>query len=249
MEHGNTVRAGKIVYDRKNASFNTLKVEDVDWDLLFEGVHWVHWSGITPALSENAAQLCNKMVHEAYSRQIPVSCDLHFRANLWDYGKRPAEVILPLLEQTSHLVGDPYTIAETTGLSTEKNGNHLSDEEITAFFSKVKGRFSGLKSISMLSRRIIHASDNFLKGILYTENEHHSKEYHIPHIVDRIGGGDAFMAGLIYGLLKNHSAEKIIENATALAAYKHTIPGDRLEGTLEDFQTLTEESTRGKIKR
>lgn len=247
MEHGQSLRAGKIIYDRKNASFNTLKASDVNWDSLFNGITWVHWSGITPALSANASALCQAMVDHAYDKQIPVSCDLHFRSTLWDYGQSPETVIPKLLEKTSFLVGDPSTIAQMTGENVHTE--YMEDDEVFESFKKVMDKYSGIKSIAMLSRKIESASDNILKGLLYDDSGHISEEFHVSPIVDRIGGGDAFMAGLIYSYIQEATPGDAITWAAALAAYKHTVQGDHLIGTMDDFKSVTSSSGRGKINR
>jgi 2-dehydro-3-deoxygluconokinase len=247
MEHGQSLRAGKIIYDRKNASFNTLKVKDVEWDSLFQGVTWVHWSGITPALSANAAALCQAVVDQATSRRLPVSCDLHFRSTLWDYGKSSESVILPLLEKTTYLVGDPSTIARMTGQKVQEE--FMEEDQIFESFRNVMDQYPGIQSISMLSRKIESASDNTLKGLLYNGTGNSSEEFHVSPIVDRIGGGDAFMAGLIHSFIQQSSAEEAITTAVAMAAYKHTIPGDHLVGTMDDFHSVISASSRGKLNR
>ncbi|MCA6078696.1 sugar kinase [Fulvivirga sedimenti] len=249
LEHGASVRAGNIIYDRKNASFNTLRVEDVNWDSLFEGITWFHWSGITPALSQNAADLCRKSVEEAASREIPISCDLHFRKTLWDYGISPLDVIPELLGKTSLLVGDPLTIARMTGDEFANESAHLDDKEILEFFRKTSESFPSIQTLAMLSREVISASDNKLKGILFEGQPYLSSTYRVSPIVDRIGGGDAFMAGLIYGKINEQPLQETIEFATAAGAYKHTVSGDHLVGSADDIKSIISASHRGKLNR
>jgi len=248
LEQGSSLRPGKILYDRENASVNALTVEEIEWDSLFEGITWVHWSGITPALSENAAAVNTRMVREAAERNLPVSCDLHYRSTLWNYGKSPGEVIPELLRKTNYLVGDPHAIRQMTGNQNNPGGEHLSDDQLFRSFTEIRTLFPSLKAIGMLSRQVQNASDNTLHGVLYDGDCYSSSDFHIVPVTDRIGGGDAFMAGLIDGFLKDVAPEKTIAWATALAAYKHTVPGDHLSGELSDFRTFAEKGN-GELKR
>lgn len=248
LEEGTSVRSGKIIYDRENATINELTPESVLWEALFEGITWVHWSGITPALSANAAATCQKMISMAATRGIPVSCDLHYRKNLWNYGKKPREVIVPLLEQTTHLVGDPAAIRDMTGAENDQADRFLSDAELYEVFAGVIKRYSNLRSVSMLSRHVINASEQHLHGLLFNGEGYASPHHHITPVRDRIGSGDAFMAGMIHGWIRGMKEYQMISWATALAAYKHTIPGDQLAGSLEDFEQFAE-GNKGKINR
>ncbi len=249
LEHGASVRAGNILYDRKHASFNTLTTDDINWGSLFEGVTWFHWSGITPALSKNAADLCRACINEASKREIPISCDLHFRKSLWDYGVSPIDLIPGFLKKTTVLVGDPITIGRMTDDEFPDEAAHLDEKEILDFFRSTQEKFPSIKTLAMLSREVISASDNKLKGILYDGQPFVSSAYRVSPIIDRIGGGDAFMAGLIYGKINELPLQENIEFATAAGAYKHTIPGDHLVGNLEDIKSIINTSLRGKLNR
>ncbi len=248
LEHGSSIRPGKIVYDRKHASFNNLTSDQVDLDNLFSGINWVHWSGITPALSENAARLCLHLITEARRRGLPVSCDLHYRANLWQYGKSPRDIIPGLLKNTTHLVGDPNAIRQMTTAKDTQASGFLSEDELFDSFEAIHKEFPHLECIGMLSRKIHSASDNELTALLYHGSRTLSKTYRISPITDRIGGGDAFMTGIIHGYISGLPENEIIDWAAALAAYKHTLPGDHLEGSVEDFKACMR-GEHGKLKR
>ncbi len=247
MEHGSSVRPGKIIYDREGASVNDLTPDEVDWESLFDQVKWVHWSGITPALSANTAALTERMVTEASGRNLPVSCDLHYRSSLWNYGKSPGDIIPGLLDKTTLLVGDPYAIMQMTG-SGAKPKQFLSDDDLFASFSRIMEQFRELRAIAMLSRQVDSATDNTLHGVMYDGNPYRSQDYRINPVTDRIGGGDAFMSGIIDGFIKGQSPKDTIANAAAIAAYKHTVPGDHLEGGPGDFRDFAKDG-KGELKR
>lgn len=241
LEEGRAIRSSRIVYDRANSSINDLTPEMIDWDQLFEDVSHLHWSGITPALSQNAADVCLKAVKLAADKDITISCDLHYRKNLWTYGKRPVEVIPGLIENSSIVLGDPSTIQVLTGLKMPSSeiANIDSSDQLIPDYRNLMSKFPRINYVSMLLRNIFSANHHKLQAILVTKEEaFESSSLNIDNIVDRIGGGDAFMAGLIYSLSHFDDKTQSLEFALALSALKHTIQGDFFRGKLSDVEQI-----------
>ncbi|MEJ2005102.1 MAG: sugar kinase [Cyclobacteriaceae bacterium] len=246
LEPAAGIRGGNITYDRKNGAYNYLSPDEVDWDGFYDGAHLFHWSGITPGLSKSALELCKTAIDEAAKRQVPVSCDLHFRKNLWDFGISPGDVIPEMLSKTDHLAGNPAGILRMAGKAEKAPTGHMSKDDVFKTFELIRNEFSNLKTVSMLSRQIRSATNQTLQGLLLADKACSAIEIPIEEITDRIGGGDAFMAGLIHGLQKGMEDQETIDFATAVAAYKHTINGDHLEGNIDDFLSV---KTKGELDR
>ncbi|UII31622.1 sugar kinase [Fulvivirga ulvae] len=252
LEEGSSLRSSKIIYDRSDSSFNDLTPTDFDWNSVFEDVQHLHWSAITPAISENAAAICRVAVDKAAERGITISCDLHYRKNLWNYGKTPKEVIPGLLEKSTIVVGDPSTINALTGIEMKSMSNNSieSADELAEDYRKLMYHFPSVKYVSMLLRTIINANHHKLKGALVSKDQViESRPSDIVNIVDRIGGGDAYMAGLLYGL--NHFEDKndSLNFAITTSALKHTIKGDYYCGNYEEVTEVMHAKQLGKIIR
>ena len=252
LEEGSSIRGSKIVYDRANASVNNLTPDIINWDEVLDGITHLHWSGITPALSENAAAVCQEAVSRAWESNISVSCDLHFRKNLWSYGKKPTEVIPQLIEKSSVVLGDPSTIQALTGIDLpSRNLQSIeSVNQLESDYRKLMDRFPSIQSVSMLLRTIHSASHHQLKAVMVTgDNTYESSVLNVDNIKDRIGGGDAYMAGLLFGLNNYKDKKEGLEFALALSALKHTIRGDYFRGKLSDVEQIMNSSQLGKIMR
>jgi 2-dehydro-3-deoxygluconokinase len=251
LEEGNSIRSSKIIYDRKNTAICHMEPEMVDWDAVFDGVDLFHWSGITTSLSKKALETCQHAVKTAKDKGIKVSCDLHFRKNSWDFGIRPADVMPQLISQADVVVSDPFTFEKLTHTDLMlKEGSSLSDSDIHECFKLQAIAFPKVKTWAMLSREIKNGSHNILKGLILHNNEFSkANQQEIYPIVDRIGGGDAFMAGLLYGLHHYKNPETVISYATAASALKHTIPGDYLLASVEEIEELMSGAAPGAIKR
>lgn len=252
LEEGSSIRSSRIIYDRANSSFNDLTMEGVDWESAFEGVTHLHWSAITPALSENTAELCQRAVDIAHDRGVSVSCDLHFRKNLWAYGKSPVDVISQLLKKSSVVLGDPSTIQALTGLEMEsKKINAIeSVSQLVPDYRRLMSHFPGIQAVSMLLRTVHSASHHELRAVLVTkENEFEASPVKVDAIKDRIGGGDAYMAGLLFGLNQYEDRHKSLKFALATSALKHTIRGDYFRGNLTDVEQIMNATQLGKIIR
>ncbi|MFO7822468.1 MAG: sugar kinase [Cyclobacterium sp.] len=240
LENGAMQRSSKIIYDRFDSVFSHYDGQDVDWDIVFKGVDWFHWSGITPAVSAPAACLCLKVLQAAKRNGVMVSGDINYRRNLWRYGKSPLEIMPELIAHSQVIIA---------GLTDLANCMDIHDTDFGQACEKAKEQCPAIQVVSTTERDSLSASHNKLKGILWSENTLiHSKTYDMPNIVDRIGGGDAFMAGLIFGLM-HRTKQEALEFAVAASVLKHSVPGDANFVTVEEVDQLVIGENVGKLLR
>ena len=240
VENGAMQRASKIIYDRFDSAFANLNPQDFDWDKIFEGADWFHWTGITPAISQAAADLCKAAVEAASRLGVKISADINYRRNLWQYGKGPLD-IMPELIAPSRLI--------IAGLTDFENCMDIRESDYLKACEAAKKLCPSLKYVSTTLRNSISASENGLSGILWNGEELlESKSYDMTHMVDRIGGGDAYMAGLIYGLL-HEDEQYALEFAVAASVLKHSIPGDANYVSVDEVHQLVEGKNVGKLLR
>lgn len=253
-EKGASVRSGKIIYDRSNSAISTTTNEMFDWDSILEGVSWFHWTGITPGLSENLANVCLEGLKKTKEKDITVSCDLNFRNKLWNYGKTPKEIMPELIEKCDVLIGSEFNIKKMLGislsdgkLSTEAN----QVEKNRKIMEKLIKKYPNIAKVAFTIRNSLTASHNTLTGLLYDGREiYSSPTYDIDFIVDRVGAGDAFDAGLIYELIHdNEGLQRVVNFATAAAALKHTIAGDFNLVSKQEVEKVMEGQSLGIISR
>ncbi len=245
VEQGAGRRATKVLYDRANSGMASLSPGMIDWPQALENATWLHWSGITPALSQSAADALLEGLQVAQARKIPVSCDLNYRANLWKYGKKPLEIIRPCVAYTDVLLGDETAFEVCLGI------HQPQDTESKKWLSAVKTAFPHLRYLIMTRREGFSASHNSYQGLLYDgEQVYISQKHDLPHILDRIGSGDAFMAGLLVGLLKNNAdLQETIDFATATGAMKHYIAGDFNLCSEAEVRALMAGNSGGRVNR
>ncbi len=240
LENGSMQRASRIIYDRFDSAFANFQGKDIRWDEVFDGVDWFHWTGITPAISQNAADMLLKALQVAQEKGVQISGDVNYRRNLWQYGKEPLEIMPELIRYCDVIVA---------GSSDFENCMDIQVNDWVDACFQAKKDFPKLKYITKTKRQSISASHNQLKGILWNGTEVlQSKTYEITHIVDRVGGGDAFIAGLIYGLLHLEEQEAL-DFATAASVLKHSIPGDANLVNVEEVLNLVQEKNVGKLLR
>lgn len=221
LEEGAGLRSSKVIYDRANSSMSELQPGMVDWNAIFKEASWFHWSGITPAISKNAALVCMEALEAARKKGVTISVDLNYRKNLWQYGSKPNEIMPALVEKCDVIIGGANDT--TTMLGIEK-----ADPSIQDLCLLWKKRFPNAQKIIMSERTIVNFSHNNYQGFLFDGKDFYSTSIkEITNIVDRVGTGDAFTAGLIYGLLNfPEKPQQIVDFGVASAALKHTIPGD-----------------------
>ena len=240
LENGAMQRASSIIYDRSDSAFALWDGRQLDWGSILEGVDYFHWTGITPAISQRAADILKRGLQEANRKGVRVTADINYRKNLFDYGKTPREVLSDLIPYVQILVGGLSGIENATGIQAN------TFEEVCL---KVKEQYPNIEAIADTTRTIVSSSINRLAGTLWDGEEfYYTKEYELTHIVDRIGGGDAFMAGLIYGL-SHYEPQKAIEFATVAGVLKHSIPGDALLCKVEEIEEVWTGNQVGKLKR
>ena len=252
VEKGAAMRPSKVVYDRKHSAIAEAKPGDIDWAAALEGADWFHWTGITPALSDTAAALTLEGIEAAKARGIPVSCDLNYRKNLWSREKAK-EVMSELVRCVDVMIANEEDSKDVFGISAEGSDvgkGQLSEAGYRALAKRLAAAF-GCKKIAFTLRESASANDNHWSGLLYdaaSDRASVSMKYAI-HIVDRVGGGDSFGAGLIYSMRHGADDAEAIEFAVAASALKHTIEGDFNRVSLDEVAALVGGDASGRVKR
>jgi 2-dehydro-3-deoxygluconokinase len=247
LPKGKDLKNAGVIYDRAHSSFATLQPESIDWEKVLEGVSWFHFSAICPALNQAAAAICLEAVKAASARNIPISIDLNYRAKLWQYGKQPVNVMPELVRYATLVMGNIWAAEKMLGIALPLGSDTLQDKTLC------------LEHAQKTSEEIIKNYPNcstvantfrFDKGegicyytAVYTQNKLVvSKEYTAAHIVDKVGSGDCYMAGLIYGFHHQHSPQQLVDFATAAAFDKLFIPSDCTTSSLAHIQKIAHEN-------
>ena len=254
LETGAVARASKVIYDRAHSSICTIEKGTIDWDKVFEGVTWFHWTGITPAISQSAADVCLEAIKTANKKGITVSTDLNFRKNLWKYGKKAFEIMPELVAGCDVILGNEEDAEMVFGIKPEGADITKGHVEALAYESvcrQLVARFPKAKKVIVTLRGSLSANHNTWSGILWDGTQlFKAPEYDITHIVDRVGGGDSFMGGLIYGLLTyTGDDQKALNFAVAASCLKHTIPGDFNLVTVDEVEKLMKGDASGRVSR
>lgn len=223
---------GDVIYDRKFSSFSRLKIDQINFDAMFENIEWLHWTALTPALNRNMAKVMLSVLEEAHKRKINISVDLNYRSKLWNYGVEPKEVMPPLLQYCNVIMGNIWAANKFLSTSLDPELSRATSKETYFEQSKLIAReiFEAVplcEHVANTFRFMDHPKHNLLYGTYHTREEDTiSASLETQDLIDRIGSGDAFMAGLIYAILKNSSAQEIIEIATAAGFEKLFVKGD-----------------------
>src|SRR5574344_1927744 len=256
LETGAVARPSKVVYDRANSAIAQIEKGMIDWEKVFEGADWFHWTGITPAISQGAADVCLEAIKAANKLGVTVSCDLNYRKNLWKYGKTASEVMPALVEGCDVILGNEEDAEKVFGIKpegfqVEHTGGDVNAAEFESVCTQLMKRFPRAKKVIITLRGSINANHNTWGGVLYADGKlYQSKRYDITHIVDRVGGGDSFMGGLIYGLLTyTGDDQKALEFAVAASCLKHTIYGDFNLVTVDEVEKLMGGDASGRVSR
>lgn len=254
LETGAVSRGSKVVYDRAHSAMSTIQKGMVDWKAVFEGVEWFHWTGITPAISQGAADACLEAIQVANEMGITVSTDLNYRKKLWKYGKEPAEVMPDLVAGCDVILGNEEDAEKHFDIHPEGadvTTGHVDAASYLSVCKQLMERFPRCKKAIVTLRGSISASHNSWSGVLYDGNKlYHAPTYQITHIVDRVGGGDSFMGGLIYGLLNYKGDDQQALNfAVAASCLKHTIFGDANLSTVAEVEKLMSGDASGRVSR
>jgi 2-dehydro-3-deoxygluconokinase len=230
----NGLTSGDVIYDRAHSSFSNITASDIDWDTLFDGCSWFHWTALTPALSEPMAQLMKEALAQAEKRNLVISVDLNYRSRLWQYGKQPIEVMPELIKSCDVVMGNIWAANKMLGTSIDNDLNRqTSKDDYISYANKVAGEIFSLfpkcRHIANTFRFMDSPQHNLLYGTYHTpEGNYVSETLETNVLTDRIGSGDAFMAGLISGIYKGQNSQQIIDNATNTGFKKLFIKGDFL---------------------
>ncbi|NOU59720.1 sugar kinase [Marinifilum caeruleilacunae] len=254
LETGAVSRGSKVVYDRAHSAISEIETGMIDWDKVFEGVTWFHWTGITPAISQGAADVCLEAIRKANEKGITVSCDLNYRKNLWKYGKTAGEVMPELVAGTDIVLGNEEDAEKVLGIKPEGvdvTGGHVEGKAYESVSKQIMAQYPRCKKVITTLRGSINANHNSWAGVLWDgETLFESPTYQITHIVDRVGGGDSFMGGLIYGLLTwPEDDQKALNFAVAASCLKHTIYGDFNQVSVEEVEKLMTGDASGRVAR
>ena len=252
LETGANQRPSKVVYDRAHSAIAAAKPGDIDWEKTFEGVEWFHITGITPAISESAMELSLESVREAKKRGITVSCDLNYRKNLWKYGKKASEVMRELAKYVDVAIANEEDVQKSLEITTDVvvESGELDRSKYKALGDKVLATYPDMKMIAITLRESKSADWNGWAACL-NDREHfyESKRYEIRDIIDRVGGGDSFAGGLIYGLNNYESRQQALEFAVAASCLKHSIDGDFNRVDVDEVEKLMGGDGTGRVQR
>ncbi|MFZ2322389.1 MAG: sugar kinase [Ignavibacteriaceae bacterium] len=253
LETGASQRASKVIYDRDNSAVRNINEVELDWDKIFKDCKWFHWTGITPALGKRSQELIKKACKVAKKKGVKVSCDLNFRKKMWTE-KEAQNVMVPIMDYVDVCIANEEDAEKSLGMKTQNTSvSHakLDEEGYFKLASSLKEKFS-FEAVAITLRESFSASRNGWSALLVDNAEckkpYRSKKYDIQ-IVDRVGGGDAFASGLIYGLLSKSNSKEALEYAVAASCLKQTIPGDFNLVSLEEVEKLSNGDASGRVDR
>ena len=250
LEKGASQRGSVCIYDRAHSAIQEAMPEDFDWDSIFDGAEWFHFTGITPALGENLVEICRQACKAAKARGVKISCDLNYRGKLWTRDQARA-AMTDLCQYVDVCISNEEDAKDVFGIEAENTdiyGGKLNKDGYKSVAKQLADKF-GFEKVAITLRTSISASDNNWAGMLYDGKDYcFSKEYHL-HIVDRVGGGDSFGGGLIYALLNGKSTQDAVEFAVAASALKHSIEGDYNMVTVSEVEKLSGGDGSGRVQR
>ena len=256
IETGAVNRGSKVVYDRAHSAMATIEPGMIDWKKIFKNTHWFHWTGITPAISQGAADACLEAVKIGSEMGITISTDLNYRAKLWKYKGDREAIMTELTSYCDVILGNEEDAEmhfgiKPDGLDVTKEGDQVSAQKFLSVCKQMMKKFPKARKVITTLRGSISASHNIWAGVLFDGDKmFESKQYQITHIVDRVGGGDSFMGGLIYGLLTYpNEDQKALDFAVAASCLKHTIKGDANLVTVAEVEKLMGGDASGRVAR
>jgi len=252
LEPGANQRPSKVQYDRSHSSISQARASDFDWARIFDGADWFHVTGITPAISKACADLTFRAVEEARNRGVKVSCDYNFRSKLWKYGKAAPDVMREVVQSVDVGIANEEDCQKCLGVSVDVDvrAGELEVDKYKKLAQKVLEEFSGLSKQAITLRESHGANYNSWSAALHSGSEFIlSQKYEIRNIVDRVGGGDSFAAGLIYGLNHYESDEDALNFAVAASCLKHSVPGDFNRFSVAEIEALAGGEASGRVQR
>ena len=253
LEMGSAQRGSRVIYDRADSALATIEPGMIDWEAAFSDAEWFHWTGITPAISEGAAMACLEGVRKAKEMGLTVSCDLNYRRKLWKWGKSPSQVMPDFVRLCDVAVGNEEDADKVFGIkATEADvmGGRVEAEAYVYVCGELVRRFPNLTTVAITLRGSLSASHNTWSAILWNQGRVlTAPRYDIIPIVDRVGGGDSFVAGLIYGLRKYEGLQEALNFAVAASCLKHTIWGDFNLASVAEVEKLAQGDVSGRVSR
>lgn len=254
LENGAVQRGSKVIYDRANSSLASIQKGMLDWQAVFSDADWFHWTGITPAVSQGAAEVCLEAAQTARQSGLTVSCDLNYRKNLWKWGKKAGEVMPELTGLCDVAIGNEEDAEKVFGIKAPEADVTAGKVEASQYrfvCEELARRFPSLKTIAITLRGSVSASHNTWSGVLWRSGEFFTApRYDITHIVDRVGGGDAFMGGLIYGLRTyGTDYQRALNFAVAASCLKHSIIGDFNQVSVAEVEAIMGGNVSGRVSR
>jgi 2-dehydro-3-deoxygluconokinase len=253
LEAGANQRPSKVIYDRSHSAIAEAVPGDINWDQIFSEACWFHISGITPAISLSAAKLSLEAVKKAREKGVPISCDLNFRKKLWQYGKSAPQVMGELVNDVDIVIGNEEDCQKSLGITVgniDVESGNLQAERYRKLTDKMLARYPNIQKIAITLRESHSANYNSWSAILNNRKEFFvSKKYEIHNIIDRVGAGDTFSAGLIYGINRLKDDRETLEFAVAASCLMHAIPGDLPLVSLEEVDNLAKGSGSGRVQR
>lgn len=250
LEKGASQRPSKVVYDRAGSSISQAQTSDFNWNEIFEGVDWFHFTGITPALGDNVAEICMEAVKAAKERNITVSCDLNYRNKLWSKEKA-GQVMGDLCQYVDVCIANEEDASDVFGIKaadTDVTTGKVNHEGYKEVAKQLVDRF-GFSKVAITLRESISANDNNWAAMLYDGTGYYFSKKYLMHIVDRVGGGDSFGGGLIYACLNGFDAQSTIEFAVAASCLKHSIEGDFNQVSVDEVLKLAKGDGSGRVQR
>ncbi|MCF8261175.1 MAG: sugar kinase [Melioribacteraceae bacterium] len=253
LETGASQRASKVVYDRSNSAISEAAASDFDWETIMEGMDWFHWTGITPALGKNAQSSLLRACKAARNLNVKISCDLNFRKKMWSESEAQ-KVMNPLMEYVDVCIANEEDAEKSLGMkakSTDVEAGELNEAGYFELAKQLKSKY-GFETVAITLRESFSASRNGWSALIHDDKDcelpYRSTKYDIQ-IVDRVGGGDSFASGLIYGLLSKSNTKEALEFAVAASCLKHTIPGDFNLVTVDEVEKLISNGGSGRVER
>jgi len=252
LEAGANQRPSVVIYDRSHSAIAEASPGDINWDKVFDGVSWFHISGITPAISLSASELSLEAVKKAREKGIIISCDLNFRKNLWRYGQSAPEVMTELVKYVDIALGNEEDCQKSLGIKMDIDveSGKFQNEKYKELTDNVLGLYSNIKKIAITLRESHSADYNGWSAVLNNRKEFYiSRKYEIHDIIDRVGGGDTFAAGLIYGFDHLNSDQEALEFAVAASCLKHSISGDLPLISVKEVESIVKGAASGRVQR
>ncbi len=254
LETGAVSRGSKVIYDRANSAIAEIEPGMIDWDEVFKDATWFHWTGITPAISKGAADALAEAIAAAKKNNLTISCDLNYRKKLWNWGKTAQEVMPELVKDCDIILGNEEDAEKALNIKPEGvdvTSGEIDNNAYLSVMQQIKTKFPNCKYIITTLRGSVNANHNTWSGVLYDGRKmYEAPQYQITHIVDRVGGGDSFMGGLIYGLITwQEEIQKALNFAVAASCLKHTVYGDYNRVTIDEVEKLMQGDASGRVSR